>query len=106
MKYRRLQRRFDSGEWTDDAYAYENQHGQVVFRYNLTWGRMGSHLNQQIKERGLSLTMLEKLLPSGKELRWLPIQVITDEQSAVFCAALDQACAIPATHVVTTMPVA
>ena len=104
MRYRKLQRKFDAGEWIDEAYAYENRQGQVIFRYNLTWGRMGSHLNQQIKDRDLSLAILETILPSSQEIRWLPIQTVADEQAESFCIILDQACAIPNTHAVVAIP--
>lgn len=104
MRYRKLQRKFDASEWVDEAYAYENRQGQVIFRYNLTWGRMGSHLNQQIKDTGLSLAMLETILPSNQEIRWLPIQIVADEQAEACCVMLDQACAIPNAQAVAAIP--
>jgi len=42
MKLRRLQRQDEDDRWYDDAYAYEDNEGQVIFRYNLTWDRVGS----------------------------------------------------------------
>jgi hypothetical protein len=37
MRLRRLQQLDEVDGWYDDAYAYENDEGRVVFRYNLTW---------------------------------------------------------------------
>ena len=37
----------DNNTWTDEAYALEDDTGQVEFRYNtLTRGRVGASLNQ------------------------------------------------------------
>ena len=42
MKLRKLQHLDENQQWIDEAYAYENETGQVEFRYNtLTWGRVG-----------------------------------------------------------------
>lgn len=37
----------------------------------------------------------ELSIPPGEELRWLPIEVVAEEQIESFLAALDEACAIP-----------
>jgi len=44
----------DEGRWVDEAYAIEDEMGQVEFRYNtLTWGRVGASLNQQIQKENV-----------------------------------------------------
>jgi hypothetical protein len=94
MRVRRLQRRLD-GVWYDDAYAYEDGNGQVVFRYNLTWERIGSHMNRLLRDADASLENIETIISSGEDLRWTPIESIHPDQAAAYFAALDQACAIP-----------
>lgn len=84
MRWRQLQRQGDEGQWFDDAYAFEDSAGQVIFRYNLTWGRVGARCNGKIREAGISLEEIETIIPSGKGLRWLPVQVIADEAAEAF----------------------
>jgi hypothetical protein len=83
MKVRRLQRQDKRDQWYDDAYAYENETGQVIFCYNLTWDRVGS------------LEAIETVLQPGDRFRWLPVEVVAEEEVEAFLEALDEACAIP-----------
>ncbi|MCE7988162.1 MAG: hypothetical protein DYG89_43945 [Caldilinea sp. CFX5] len=100
MRVRRLQRKFEENKWVDDAYAYEDQQGFIAFRYNLTWGRMGSSYNQKIKKTGVTLEKIDAVIPSGQGLRWLPIEVIKDDEVVAYLAALDENCMIPQTRTV------
>jgi hypothetical protein len=95
MKLRKLQRLDEDGVWFGDAYAFENSEGQVVFQYNLAWGRVGAACNVKLRESGVSLEEIETVISSGDELRWLPVEVIEEEEVEAFLAALDEACAIP-----------
>jgi hypothetical protein len=94
MRIRRLQRRLD-GVWVDDAYVYEKQNGQVIFRYNLTWERIGSNMNGLLRAAGTPIETIETVISPSEDLRWLPIEIIENEQAPAYFAALDQACAIP-----------
>lgn len=94
MKIRRLQRQ-DDGTWYDDAYAMEEPPGRVIFRYNLTWERLGSHYNQQIRQQQTSLETIERLIHNGPNVRWLAIETISSADVSTYLAKLDQACGIP-----------
>ena len=95
MRLRKLQRLDEDGVWFDDGYVFENSEGQVIFRYNLAWGRVGAACNAKIRAAGTRLEEIETIIPPGEELRWLPIEVVAEEQIESFLAALDEACAIP-----------
>ena len=96
MRLRRLQQLDEVDGWYDDAYAYENEDGRVVFCYNLTWERVGVRYNKKFAEAGISLEEVETVLPlDGQTMRWLEIEVITDDQAELFLEKLDEACAIP-----------
>lgn len=95
MRLRRLKFKDDDGQWYDDAYAFENNAGQVIFRYNLTWEQVGSIYNGKLQETGVSLEEIETVIMSGDEWRWLPIEVVAEEEAASFLETLDEACAIP-----------
>jgi hypothetical protein len=95
MKVRRLQRQDKRDQWYDDAYAYENETGQVIFCYNLTWDRVGSTYNGKLQESGVSLEAIETVLQPGDRFRWLPVEVVAEEEVEAFLEALDEACAIP-----------
>ncbi|GIK36941.1 MAG: hypothetical protein BroJett011_07740 [Chloroflexota bacterium] len=95
MRIRRLLRRDEGEPWYDDAYAFEDSSGKVIFRYNLTWERIGSKYNGKIRETGLSLEEIDTLILPSESLRWLPIEVIAEENAETFLEILDEACAIP-----------
>lgn len=95
MKLRRLQRQDKNDQWYDDAYVYEDNEGQVIFRYNLTWDRVGSTYNGKLRETGVSLEEVETVLRPGDRFRWLPIEVIEEDQVEAFLEELNEACAIP-----------
>jgi hypothetical protein len=96
MRLRRLQTTDDNIEWYDDAYAYEDGGGQVVFCYNLAWDRVGSHYNGKLQETGVSLDEIETVIePNNDKLHWLPTEVIEEDQVESYLEALDEACAIP-----------
>jgi hypothetical protein len=95
MKLRRLQRQDKQDRWYDDAYAFEDSEGQVIFRYNLTWDRVGSIYNGKLQESGVSLAEIETVLQPGDRFRWLPLEVIEEDEVETFLEALDEACAIP-----------
>ena len=97
MKLRRLQRRDETG-WYDDAYAFEDETGRVIFRYNLTWERTGSVYNGKLQETGATLEEIETVIKPNEGLRWLPLEVIPAEKVTSFLVALDEACAIPKPH--------
>lgn len=69
MKVRILQFRDEDGQWYDEAYAFEDSTGQVTFRYNLTWERIGSVYNGKLKESGVTLDQIETVIPSNADLR-------------------------------------
>ena len=85
----------DQLEWYDDAYVYEDDQGQVVFRYNLAWDRVGSKINGQLQETGISLDEIETLIPANEDLRWLPVEEVADDQAEAYLEELDHRCAIP-----------
>ena len=95
MRVRRLQRTDEDGQWYDDAYAVEDNTGQVIFHYNLTWERVGSNCNAKLRETGVSLEEIETVIPSGEEWRWLPIEMVAEEEAEAILEALDDACDIP-----------
>jgi hypothetical protein len=95
MRLSKLQRLNEEGVWFDDGYAFENSEGQVIFRYNLAWGRVGATCNVKMREAGTQLEEIETIIPPGDGLRWLPIEVIAEEEVESFLEALDEACAIP-----------
>lgn len=90
-----MQFKDDDGQWYDDAYAFENDAGQVVFRYNLTWEQVGSIYNGKLQETDVSLEEIETVIMPGDEWRWLPIEVVAKEEAASFLKALDEICDIP-----------
>jgi hypothetical protein len=94
MRLRRLQRKDEEG-WYDDAYAFEDDADEVIFRYNLTWERIGSRYNGKLRESRVSLAEIETVIEPNEGLRWLPIEVIAEEEVESFLAALDETCAIP-----------
>jgi hypothetical protein len=98
IRVRRLQRQNEQNKWYDDAYAVEDRDGQVTFYYNLTWDRVGAKYNRQLKETGISLDEIDTVLQPGDRFRWLPVEVIDDDQSAAFLEELDERCAIPKPH--------
>lgn len=73
IRYRRLQVCDNRGRWYTDAYAVEDEQGQVLLRYPLSWEHLGSDYNARIRERKLSLEQLENLL-KGPRLRWLAVE--------------------------------
>lgn len=95
MKIRRLQRRDEDGIWFDDAYALEDEQGQVTFYYNLTWERLGAEINRQLQTESVSLDNLERLIPASDDVRWQEPELVTLPDPAEFLAALNEACAIP-----------
>lgn len=95
MRVRILQAKDEDDEWYDDAYAFENAAGQVIFRYNLTWERIGSYYNSKLQETDVSLDEIDTVIDPGDEMRWLPIEEIPDNQVEVYLEALDEKCAIP-----------
>lgn len=95
MRVRKLQRKDENGAWFDDCYAFENEMGRVVFQYNLAWGRVGAACSVKIRKAGTSLEAIETVIPAGESLRWLPIEVIEDDQVEAFLEKLNEACDIP-----------
>ena len=95
MRLRKLQRLDEDGTWFDDAYAFENNEGQVIFRYNLAWGRVGAAYNVKIQAARIQLEEIETIIQPSDGLRWLPIEIIAEEAVEAHLAALDEACAIP-----------
>ncbi len=96
MKVRRLQRKDENKEWYDDAYVYENEQGQVIFRCSLTWETVGRRYSKEFKKPGVSIEDAEAVLSlDGQGMRWLPIEVIEPDQTEAYLEALDEACAIP-----------
>ena len=82
MKIRRLQRRDENNQWYGDAYVYENDEGQIIFRYNLTWESVGARYNKKFKETGVSLEDIETIMPlDGQTMRWLPIEVVEEKNT-------------------------
>lgn len=103
MKIRRLQRRDENKQWYDDAYAYENDEGQIIFRYNLTWESVGARYNKKFKEIGASLEDIETIMPlDGQTMPWLPIEVIEEKQVESYLEALNEVCAIPKPRPIST----
>lgn len=95
MRVRILQAKDDDNTWYDDAYAFEDSAGQVVFEYNLTWEKIGSYYNGKLRESGVSLDQIEMVIDPGERMQWLPVQTVADEEAEVFLEALNEACAIP-----------
>lgn len=95
MRVRRLQYNEEGGGWYDDAYAYENEQGQVTFRYNLTWEKIGGRFGRQMRQQQTPLEAVETVIRPSDRLRWLPIENIPDAEAEAFLAALNEACAIP-----------
>jgi hypothetical protein len=95
MKIRRLQRKFGDEGWYDDAYAYENVNGEVIFCYNLTWESMGARANQKLQETGVTLDRIETIVPQGKALRWLAVEVMDEHTAVAYLAELNDRCDIP-----------
>ena len=85
----------DDNTWTDEAYALEDDTGQVEFRYNtLTWGRVGASLNQRLQKENISLEDIQTVIPSANEARWLEIEEINGDWAEIK-AMLDETCNIP-----------
>ncbi len=102
MKIRRLQRKDEHDQWYDDAYVYEDKDGQVIFRCNLTWESVGRRYYRVFKESGIPIEEIETVLSlDGQTMRWLELEVITDDQIEVFLEKLDETCAIPKPRSVT-----
>jgi len=101
MKLRKLQRRNESQVWFDDVYVYEDTTGQVIFCYNLAWGRIGSFYVGKIRETGATLEDIDTLITPNENLRWLPIEIIDDDQAEAYLDELDQTCSIPYPRLVT-----
>ena len=96
MRVRILQARDDDGQWYEEAYAYEDNTGQVIFVYNLLWERVGSYYNGKLKETGTSLEEIETTIePNNDDLRWMPIEVIDKDQVEAYLEELNEACVIP-----------
>jgi hypothetical protein len=96
MRVRTLQIKDDDGQWYDEGYAFEDETGQIFFRYNLLWERIGSFYNGKLKETGVSLEAIETVIePNNDALRWLPIAVVEADQVETYLEQLDEACAIP-----------
>ena len=95
MKIRILQRLNEDQSWYDDAYAYEDETGQVVLRYNLTWERIGDDCAAYVEEHGIALEALETIIPPHASLRWLPVSTIDGDAAEAYLDELDKACAIP-----------
>jgi len=94
MRLRRLQF-IEDGQWYEDAYAYEDEAGNTVFRYStLTWGRVGARYNKKVKEAGVSLENVHTVIPCGDKMRWLDVEIIEEDVEA-YLEALDEACYIP-----------
>jgi hypothetical protein len=85
----------DKESWYDEAYAYEDEQGQVVLRYNLTWERTGAHFNDKFREQQTPLEEVETVILPSEALRWLPIETIPAEEIDTFLAHLNETCAIP-----------
>ena len=94
MKIRKLQRQNDKHEWVDDTYACHDETGGCVFRYNSTWGRIGSYYNLQLKKMNVSLDEIETVISPTTGWRWLPTEVIADNQASTYLNELDEACHI------------
>ncbi len=95
MRIRIFQRWDEEPGWFDDAYAFEDGEGRVVFRYNLTWEQIGGRCSRRIREGGISLEEIETVIPSGDGARWLPIEVVAEEMAAAYLETLNEACGIP-----------
>ncbi len=96
MKIRRLQRKDENDQWYDDAYVYEDENGQVIFCCNLTWESVGRRYYREFKNSGVPIEEVETVLAlDGQTMRWLPIEVIEENQVESYLEALNEACAIP-----------
>ncbi len=97
MRARILQRKDDDGQWFDDCYALENSDGQVKFETNLTWEKIGLYYNRKLQETGVSLDEIETVLMPGNEedWRWLPVEVVEENESETFLEDLNERCCIP-----------
>lgn len=85
----------DDGIWVNEAYAIENETGQVEFCYNtLTWGRVGAKLNQRIQKEKIPLEDIQTIVIPDNEARWLDIEEIGGNWRKIK-ATLDEACKIP-----------
>ena len=95
MKIRILQAKDKDGQWYDDAYAFEDTHSEVVFRYNLTWENIGSYYNSKLQETGISLDEIDTVINPGDKMSWLPVTEIADDQVEAYLEAINEKCAIP-----------
>lgn len=95
MRIRILQRLNEDQTWYDDAYSYEDEAGQVVFRYNLTWERIGDDYAAHIEENSITLEALETVIPPHANLRWSSISIIDNDKAESHLDQLDKACGIP-----------
>jgi len=96
MRVRILQARDEDGRWSDEAYAQEKDEGEVIFKYNLAWDRVGSYYNGKLQESGVRLEEIETVIePNNEALRWLPVEVVADEAAEAFLEELDKRCYIP-----------
>jgi hypothetical protein len=95
MRVRKLQRLDEEGHWFDDAYAYEDSNGDVVFRYSVAWGQVGANYYKTIYRDKVKLEDIETVIPPGDELRWLDIIIIPDDEAPQALLELSKACAVP-----------
>lgn len=96
MRIRILEAKDEDGRWYQEAYAYEADPGQVLFVYNLLWERVGSYYNDKLKETGISLEKIETVIePDNDDLRWLPVEVIEENEVEAYLEKLDETCGIP-----------
>jgi hypothetical protein len=90
-----LQRHNEEEGWYDDAYALEDEDGQLTFCYNLTWDRVGAKYNDRLQASGVSLDEIETVLQLGDRLRWLAVEKVENDRAEVFLKELDERCVIP-----------
>ena len=95
MRVRRLQQLIADSEWEDHGYVYEREEGRCAFRFNpLVWESTGSRLSARLYESGAKLEDVQRVIPTGDQLRWLDIEEIEGQPEEIK-AMLDEACKIP-----------
>lgn len=75
VRFRRLERKAETGEWFDDSYAIESPDGKIHFRYNLAWDVIGSRYYGKIQASGVSLEQVHLVLDEPG-LKWLPVETL------------------------------